>query len=89
MYYVYALLGLKNRRLYIGYTGNLARRIEEHNTGQGGKYTKKNKPFHLVFYEAFLSKEDAEKQERFYKTGYGREVLRKKIENSISHCPVV
>ncbi len=89
MYYVYALLSLKNKRLYIGYTSNLVRRLREHNTGQGGAYTKKNRPFRLVFYEAFLAKKDAEKQEKFYKTGYGKEVLKAKIKNSVNQCPVV
>ncbi len=64
-------------------TNDLRRRFIEHNSGIGGEYTKKNRPFKLVFYEAFLTKIDAEKQEKFYKTGYGREVLKDKIKESL------
>lgn len=83
MYYVYVLTSLKNKRLYKGFTSNLRQRLEEHNKGIGGKFTRDNRPFKLVFYEAFISRKDAEKQEKFYKSGYGREVLKEKIENSI------
>ena len=48
---------------------------------KGGKYTSKNGPFKLIFYEAYLSKKDSVKAENFFKTGYGREVLKDKLEN--------
>ena len=67
----------------MGYTADLKNRINKHNQGIGSKFTYKNKPYKLLFYEAFLSKKDATKQERFYKSGYGREVLKEKIKNSI------
>ncbi len=83
MYYVYVLVSKTNKRKYIGSTQYLKQRIQEHNNKQGGVYTKKNAPFDLVFYEAFLAKKDALKQELFYKSGYGREVLRDKIKSSL------
>ena len=83
MFYVYVLKSLKSKRLYVGFTEDLKKRLEEHNRGIGGKFSKSNKPFKLVFYEAFLDKKDAIKQEKFYKSGYGREVLKQKIENSL------
>ena len=83
MFYAYCLYSLKSKRLYIGYTSDLKQRLEEHNKGIGGEYTKRNKPFKLIFYEAFLSETDAKEQEVFYKSGYGKEVLRQKIENSL------
>jgi len=83
MYYVYVLFSQKSKRLYTGYTDNLKRRLDEHNSGKGGTYSKKNAPYDLVFYEAFLSKKDASKQEVFYKSGSGREVLRDKIHHSL------
>lgn len=93
MYYVYILFSLKNKRKYVGSTDNLKRRYKEHNDGIGGEYTKKNKPFILLFYEAYLSQKDALRQERFYKSGYGREALQEKIKDSLneieSTCPVV
>ncbi|NTU46882.1 GIY-YIG nuclease family protein [Candidatus Roizmanbacteria bacterium] len=90
MFYTYVLYSLKSKRLYIGSTADLKQRFDEHNKGIGGSYTSKNIPFKLVHYEAFLSKKDAIKQERFYKTGYGREVLKEKIKESLDIiCPVV
>ncbi|MCR4329232.1 MAG: GIY-YIG nuclease family protein [Candidatus Roizmanbacteria bacterium] len=83
MYYTYVLISTKNKRLYVGSTDNLKRRIKEHNDGIGGVYTRINRPFTLLFYEAYISQLDAKKQEKFYKTGYGREVLRGKIESSL------
>ena len=76
MWYLYILESFKNKRLYVGITDNLIRRLEEHNLGLGGSYTKKNKPYKLIFYEAYLEKEDALKAEKFFKSGYGREVLK-------------
>lgn len=83
MYYVYVLVSRMNKSKYIGSTNDLKRRIREHNEKQGGIYTKKYAPFDLAFYEAFLEKKDATKQELFYKSGYGREVLHDKIEWSL------
>lgn len=58
-------------------TDDVNRRLKEHNLGIGGNYTKKNKPYKLIFYEAYLEKQDALKAEKFFKSGYGREVLKK------------
>jgi len=83
MYYTYVLMSVKNNRLYVGSTNNLRRRFDEHNKGIGGKYTRDNRPYKLIFYEAFLSEEDSIRQELFYKSGYGKEVLKGKIKDSL------
>ena len=85
MWYVYALQSEKNKRLYIGFTSNLKRRLREHNEGVGGVYTKKNGPFKMIFYEAFNDKQDAARDERFFKTGYGREVLKDKLKDTLKN----
>ena len=84
MYFTYILASLKNATLYVGSTNDLKRRLQEHNDGAGGVYTSKLRPFVLVHYEAYVSEKDAKKQERFYKTGYGREVLREKVVDSLA-----
>jgi putative endonuclease len=83
MYYTYILFSFKSGILYCGSSSDLRQRVKDHNAGIGGDYTSKHRPFKLVFYEAFLSEEDALKQEKFYKSGYGREVLKEKIKNSL------
>ncbi len=40
------------------------------------------KPYNLIFYEAFKSKTDAVKDEIFFKTGYGKEVLKDKLRET-------
>lgn len=82
MYYVYVLKSLKDNKLYIGKTDDLQKRFEAHNNGQV-RATKSRKPFKLIFYEGFLNKTDAGRDELFYKTGYGKEVLKDKLKNSL------
>ena len=42
--------------LYTGYTNDLDKRIEVHNTGKGAKYTRSRLPVSLVFYRRVDSK---------------------------------
>jgi putative endonuclease len=81
MFYAYVLKSKKNGRLYYGSTSNLRRRFKEHNMGSGGKYTKDNAPFELVYYEAYTSYPLARKAEKFFKSGYGRDILKDKLNN--------
>ena len=63
MYYVYVLSSLKDKDMYVGYTSDLKRRLSEHNEGKSFS-TAPRKPFKLVYYEAYMSKRDAERRER-------------------------
>jgi len=85
MFYVYVLKSQKNGKLYVGFTNNLKRRFLEHNCIKRSvnEWTKRNGPFKIVFYESFANKKDAKKDEKFFKSGYGREVLREKLKNSL------
>ena len=62
MYYVYALSNKQNQILYIGYSQDLRKRFNEHNSGYV-KATKGYRPWKLVYYEAYESKLDATKRE--------------------------
>lgn len=84
MWYVYAIQSLACGHVYIGYTQDLRRRFAEHNQGRGGTYTKNHRPFKLIFYEAYVEKRDAEAAEKFFKTGYGREVLKGKLKHYLN-----
>lgn len=55
---MYILKSLKDSDLYFGYTSDLRKRFKEHNLGIA-KSTKSRKPFSLVYYEAYASKQDA------------------------------
>ncbi len=80
MYYFYVLQFKKSKKLYKGFTNNLERRILEHKRG-GSNFTSRNGEFDLIFYEAYIDKEDAKAAEKYFKSGHGREVLRGKLRN--------
>ncbi len=50
-FYTYVLLSLKDDAHYIGYTNNLRKRIEEHNSGKNFS-TKSRRPLKLIYFEA-------------------------------------
>jgi putative endonuclease len=49
--------------LYCGITNNIERRIEEHNNGLGGKYTRSRLPVKLRYSEQCAGKGEALKRE--------------------------
>ncbi len=63
MFYVYILKSDKDGKLYYGYTGDLKKRFKEHNLGLV-RSTQSRGRFHLVYYEAYTSKQDAVKREQ-------------------------
>ena len=49
--------------LYTGITNDLDRRMSEHESGQGAKYTKGRGPFQLVYNEDCENRADASRRE--------------------------
>lgn len=49
--------------LYTGWTNNLEKRLEAHNSGKGAKYTKTRRPVELVYFEEYDTKQEAMKRE--------------------------
>lgn len=67
IYIVYILQShVSQKRYYIGVTANLASRIAKHNRG-GNKSTKMYKPWKVVYFEKYESKEKAYKREYYLK----------------------
>ncbi len=48
---------------YTGYTTDIARRVAEHNRGEGAKYTRGRTPVKLIYQESFSSRSSAQKRE--------------------------
>ncbi|HBT81139.1 hypothetical protein A3B26_02130 [Candidatus Giovannonibacteria bacterium RIFCSPLOWO2_01_FULL_48_47] len=69
MHYVYLLKSSITGTKYIGCTGDLKKRLVEHNSG-GVSSTKRGRPWKLIYYEAFTSKYDAFKREKELKEKY-------------------
>ncbi len=75
MYYVYILWSNKLKKKYIGFTNDLRTRLKQHNSGQTN-FTNRGKPWKLIYYEGFVSEYDANSEEKFLKSGKGRERLK-------------
>ena len=78
MFYTYVLRSERDHELYVGWTNDLKSRFKTHNLGKV-ESTKSRVPFTLIYYEACLSKEKAIKREKYFKTGFGRLYLKKRI----------
>jgi len=78
-YYVYLLRSNKKRWIYIGCTGNLEKRLREHQEGKVYS-TKTMLPVELIYYEAYCSKEYAYHREKMLKNfGSGLAKLKLRI----------
>lgn len=81
MNYIY-ILKCGDGTLYTGWTNNLEKRVQAHNTGKGAKYTKARLPVELVYFEEFEEKVDAQRREYRIKKLSRKEKL-KLIEGEI------
>ncbi len=61
-HYAY-ILECADKTYYCGYTNDLEKRIETHNSGKGAKYTRGRLPVKLAYYEEFDTKEEAMSRE--------------------------
>jgi DNA-3-methyladenine glycosylase II len=62
MNYTY-ILRCADGTLYTGWTNDLPRRIQTHNNGKGGKYTRSRLPVELVYHEEYEDKRQAQRRE--------------------------
>ena len=65
-WYLYIVL-CSDTTLYTGITTNIQRRIHEHNTGRGAKYTRGRGPVELVHLRQYKNRSDASKAEAKFK----------------------
>ena len=71
-YFVYLIITKdvsKKSLSYVGYTGNIKKRLNLHNSGKGAKFTR-GKKWKLVYYEKYDSKSEAMKNEHRLKKDY-------------------
>ena len=79
---LYVIRSEVNSELYVGITKDLKNRLEEHAKGKN-RYTKGLRPWKLVYTEEYLDWEAARKQEKYYKTGSGKEKLKEKLKGKL------
>jgi predicted GIY-YIG superfamily endonuclease len=79
MYYTYIIRSIEHpEKIYVGWTKDLKKRVSKHNGG-GSSYTAKYKPWKLLYYSAFISREKAYKFEKYLKSSSGKAFLRKRL----------
>ena len=65
-FYVYMILASDSSVSYVGYTNNLNKRIDFHNSGKGAKFTRGRK-WKLIYKKSYSSKIEAMKNEYIFK----------------------
>ena len=83
-WYVYTLISLKDGQFYHGFSSDVFAREKAHNNGENIS-TANQGPFDLIHFEAFLSKADALRRERYFKTTKGRVTLRQMIRDYLQN----
>jgi putative endonuclease len=75
MVYVYAIKSKERNYIYVGMTGNVERRVTQHQNGYETT-TKAYRPFTLIYTEEFEDRISARKREKYLKTAAGKRFLR-------------
>jgi len=90
MYTVYVLYSRAFDKCYVGYTSDLSSRLRSHNELGTSNWTKRYRPWELIFKEEYSTKIAAMKREKELKSGVGREFIRKNIlkDKWIVCCPL-
>ena len=82
-FYVYVLKSEKDGNNYVGFTGNLRKRLNEHEKGLV-KSTANRQPLKLIYFEACLNQQDATKREKYLKTSWGKRYLKSRLTNYLT-----
>ncbi|HMV09776.1 MAG TPA: GIY-YIG nuclease family protein [Cyclobacteriaceae bacterium] len=82
MFSVYVLYSERFKKIYIGYTSDLSKRLESHNQFSTSGYTAKFRPWRVVLVEEFGIKSDAIRRERQLKSAQGRKFIKALLPES-------
>ncbi len=77
-WYVYFLKSLERDFIYIGSTDDLKRRLKEHNNGEV-QSTRAYVPLAINAFIAVKTQSKARELEKYFKTGSGKAILKKRI----------
>ncbi|OYT11851.1 MAG: hypothetical protein B6I18_02655 [Bacteroidetes bacterium 4572_112] len=79
MYWVYILYSKKIDKFYIGSTSNIQNRVEFHNSDYNKIWSRRGKPWELVFSHTFDTNTEALKAEKHIKRQKSRTYISKLI----------
>jgi len=88
VFYTYVIQSIQSRKLYIGYSANLKRRMREH-IGKNVYTTSHMGKIELIHYEAYKAESDARRREKYLKTTQGKRMLKLMLKDSLSTQDVV
>ena len=83
MYFVYVLRSQSDKKFYTGFTTDILKRVEEHNS-QKVISTSGRVPFDFVYYEYCINQNDAIHREKYLKTTYGKRYIKQRLKNYLS-----
>jgi putative endonuclease len=84
VFFIYILYSEKCDKYYVGHTHDIDIRIQEHNTGKGGKFSKNCIPWKLMYSETYPSRKEAIQRERSIKNKKSRKYLELLINEGAS-----
>ena len=85
-YHTYVLYSLRDSKLYIGYSSQIEKRIQQHSNGEVMS-TKHRRPLKLIYYESHLSARDAIRREKYFKTTSGKRTLKLMLRDTLDKQP--
>ena len=74
-HFVYVLFSPSFKKIYIGYTSDIEKRLASHNHLSKNGWTVRYRPWELVYQETFSEKKEALLREKQLKTVAGREFI--------------
>ena len=83
MWVVYVIQNSGTKELYFGFTSNLKRRLDQHNSGLNVSTRRNAGEWILIYAEAYRDKSDAyNREQRLKHHGSGKNELLKRLSNS-------
>ena len=83
MYTVYILYSPDHDKIYVGYTSDLTQRLLSHNGLSNKGWTRRYRPWKLIYSEAHNTKGQALMREKQLKGGQGRQWIRETLLKNI------
>ena len=77
---VYVLYSKNFQKTYAGFSSDFKARLKSHNEVGKKDWAVRYRPWEVLFTEVYDTKAEAMKSEKFYKSGQGRESIKKRID---------
>ena len=78
MFLTYILKSKIFSKTYVGHTNNIEKRLIEHNN-EKNVFSKRYKPWVIIYKESFNSLEESVKREKYFKSAAGRRWIKKNL----------